>query len=317
MKHGFLDKEKTQRYRCTTCSRTCSDPRPFGILRSKPDKIVQVVELLTEGCGIRSTARLARVHRDTVLRILKFAGLRAEKLLLEKLQDIQPESVQVDEIWTTVKRRLKIKPDPEFDTSAEGDFYTFLAMDAKTKLLFSPHVGKRNELNTEVFAQGLAKQISGRTQLTTDGFRPYKPKMINAFGNRIDFAQYYKEYNMLNATPKPQMVIGADGVSRAIFKEKKKREVFSVRSGSPDKSRISTSHIERTNLTLRLMNRRFNRETLCISKSLEYLNYSVFLFTAFYNFCKTHGTLGSGTTPAMASNLASQRWEVRQLFANT
>lgn len=300
IKYGFLKKERTQKYRCKMCRRMCSDAdkRTFGTLRSKPETIILVTNLLIEGVGIRGAARVANCHRDTVLRILKHTGQRSYDLLNTKLKDVKASHVEADEIHTFVLKKNRKDIDPEFDTNPWGDYYTFLAMDSESKLLFMPTIGKRSKNKTHCFANELAQSITDRFQLTTDGFRPYKYEMKQAFGSRIDFAQIYKEHHMLNAA------------------NKRKRAVHAVRSGNPDRSRITTSHMERGNLTLRIWNKRFNRKTICFSKDEEYLAYSIYLFTASYNFIKPHSALERKTTPAMASGIATNPLTIQQLIAN-
>lgn len=285
----------------------CSDAskRVFGTLRSKPETITLVIQLLTEGMGVRQSARVAGCHRDTVLRILKHAGHRSYDLLKKKLADVPVKHVQADELHTTVLRKAEFNSDPEMDKNPWGDFYIFLALESETKLLFMPTIGKRTEISTERFADDLRKSTSGRFQLTTDGFRPYKRAMRNALGSRIDFAQFYKEQNMLKATS------GGYYPNRAY---KDSENVFVVRSGSPDVSRITTAHVERVNLSLRTFNKRFNRKTICFSKDEEYLAYSVYLFAAHYNFSRQHSSLGRKTTPAMASGLTDHVWSIGELL---
>jgi hypothetical protein len=160
-----------------------------------------------------------------------------------------------------------------------------------------PTIGKRSTLKAGLFADELAFSIASRLQLTTNGFRPYKTEMKRAFGHGIDFAQIYKENNMLNATNKRQ------------------RAVHIVRSGTPNVKRITTAHMEHGNLTLRTWNKRFNRKTICFSKDEEYLAYSVYLFAASYNFCKAHGgLLTRNQTPAMESELTSRKWTALDLL---
>jgi IS1 family transposase len=269
IKYGFLKKEKTQRYKCKRCNRFCSDAdkRTFATLRSKPDKILMVLKLLTEGMGVRGAARGVGCHRDTVLRILKLAGQRSYNLLQKKLQDVPAKHVEVDEIWTFVQKKSEAGTDPELDMNPWGDFYVFLAIESQSKLLFMPTIGKRSENATWRFSDTLAKSTSGRFQLTSDGFRPYKKCIKECLGNRVDFAQFYKEYNMLQANKK---------LIKFNQAMKDSQHLFVVRSGKPDKRRITTSHVERLNLSLRMMNRRFNRKTICFSKDEEYLSYSVF-----------------------------------------
>lgn len=298
VKYGFLKKERTQRYRCKMCKKLCSDvdKRTFGTLRSKPETILLIIRLLAEGMGIRSAARVSNCHRDTVLRVLKHAGNRSYDLLKRRLVDVKVNHVEVDETWTYVLKKNHKDLDPELDTNPWGDFYIFIGMESENKLMLMPTIGKRSELNTGLFAEELAKTTTGRFQLTSDGFKPYKKQMKQYLGDRIDFAQIYKEHHMHNATAKD------------------KKEVHYVRSGKPDKRRITTSHVERINLTLRTHNKRFNRKTICFSKDEEYLAYSVYLFTAYYNFCQPHTSLGKRITPAMASEVTDMIWKAEDIL---
>jgi IS1 family transposase len=250
----------------------CSDAqdRTFGTLRSQPDKILLVTKMLTEGVGIRGAARIAGCHRDTVLRILRHAGTRSYDLLKRKLQDVKPGRIEADETWTFVLKKANKEIDPELDMNPWGDFYVFLAVEADTKVLFMPTIGKRTELATERFTDDLSRSTTGRFQLTTDGFKPYKKAVKNTFGKRVDFAQFYKEVNMENE----RLPV--------------KKNPFRVRSGNPNLFLATTAHMERGNLTLRTWNKRFNRKTICFSKDEEYLAYSVYLFAASYNFCHLH-----------------------------
>ena len=307
IKYGFLKKEKTQRYKCKKCNRFCSDAdkRTFGTLRSKPETVLMVLKLLTEGMGVRGTSRVVNCHRDTVLRILKLAGQRSYNLLKKKLVDVPVKHVEVDEIWTFVKRKSEINSNPELDLNPWGDFYVFFALESESKLLLMPTIGKRTEAATYRFAVLIyANPHFGRFQLTSDGFRPYKRAIRECLGNRVDFAQFYKEYNMLQANKK---------LSQFNKAMKDSQHLFVVRSGNPDRKRITTSHVERLNLSLRTQNRRFNRKTICFSKDEEYLTYSVYLFAAFYNFCRTHMSLEKGQTPAMASGLSDRIWTIKEL----
>jgi transposase-like protein/IS1 family transposase len=305
IKYGFLKKEKTQRYKCKKCNRFCSDAakRTFGTLRSSRKTILLVLKLLTEGMSVRSTSRVANCHRDTVLRILKHAGRRSYDLLQRKLQDVKVNHVEVDETWTYVLKKSKFDINPETDTNPWGDFYIFLGMESESKLLFMPVIGKRSENTTWRFADMLRKSTAGRFQLTSDGYRPYKNAIRTELGDRVDFAQFYKEYNMLQANKKMQ------NFNRK-FKDSQHR--FVVRSGQPEKTRITTSHIERLNRSLRTANRRFNRKTICFSKDEENMAYSVYLFAAHYNFCNVHGT--HKVTPTMAAGIETEAWTIEDLL---
>ena len=150
-----------------------------------------------------------------------------------------------------------------------------------------------------------SRSTAGRFQLTTDGFRPYKNEVKETMGNRVDFAQFYKEYNMLQANKK---------LTRYNQAMKDSQHLYVVRSGNPDQSRITTSHVERLNLSLRTYNRRFNRKTICFSKDEEYLSYSVYLFAAWYNFCRPHMSLENGQTPAMRAEITNHVWGLEALL---
>lgn len=290
------------------CQRLCSDAskRTFGTLRSKPETITLVVQLLAEGSGVRAASRIARCHRDTVLRILKHAGQRSYDLLNRKLVDVAVKHVEADEMWTYCLKKSEPDTDPELDLNPWGDYYVYLGLESETKLLLMPTIGKRTEYTTERFSQSMKRCTSGRFQLTTDGYQPYKRAMINALGSRIDFAQFYKEVNMIQSPKLP--------LSRyAGFNHGK--DLYVIRSGAPEISRITTAHVERVNLSLRTHNKRFNRKTICFSKDEEYLNYSVYLFVAHYNFCRTHSALGRNRTPAIATGLADKVWNARDLLS--
>jgi len=300
IKHGFLKKENTQRYKCKKCGKCCSDApnRVFGTLRTEPEKATLIIQLLCEGVGIRGAARIAHCHRDTVLRILKHAGKRSHNLLERRLSDLPVKHIEADEIWTYVFKKSKEEINPDQDFNPFGDFYIFLGMESDTKLLLMPTIGKRSELATERFAFDIAKSTKGRFQLTSDGFRPYKRAMKKAMPCRIDFAQLYKEYHMLNALNPNQTKVSH----------------YLVRAGAPNPKRVTTSHVERINLSLRHFNKRFVRKGIGFSKDDEYLAYSVYLFAAHYNFCRVHGALGKKTTPAMASNLSDRPYTIREML---
>jgi IS1 family transposase len=247
--------------------------------------------------------------------VLKFAGQRCEELLKRKLVDVTAEHIEVDEIWTFVHKKQRKAINPENDFGWTGDYYTYLGMESKTKLMFLPVVGKRTEWNTKVFMSELSKSVSGRVQITTDGFPAYRIAVKEAFGNRADFAQYYKEQNM----HKQRKVINnfVSLSERQTWKDRYQVQAngkpFLVRSGEPDASLITTSRIERANLTLRTANKRFNRASICFSRDEDNLHYSVMLFVAHYNFVKQHGSL-FGKTPAMATGIVERRWTVEEML---
>lgn len=255
--------------------------------------------------GIRSASRTAGVHRDTVLNILRFVGGRCEALLKSKLTGIKATHVELDEIWTYVFKKPKEEIDPELDANWYGDYYVFLGLESKTKLLFLPTIGKRTEAKTQEFAANLSRSLADRTQITSDGFRPYVPAIRRAFGGNVDFAQYYKEYTMQKTNVKKDKM--HEWQMRHGFKP------FTIRTGAPKSFLITTSHVERANLTFRINSKRMNRKTICFSKDEEYLHYATMLFVAHYNFCKTHSSLEKKTTPAMAAGLSLSIWRAEDL----
>ncbi len=184
-----------------------------------------------------------------------------------------------------------------------GDQYLFLALDAQTKLIVSHIIGKRDSGNALLFMQDVKRKITGNFQLTTDAFQPYRNVVKHTFGNEIDFAQLIKLY----ASPTD----GERGERRYSPSQCIGTRILK-RSGNPDRARISTSYIERANLSVRLFNRRFTRLTLGYSKKIEYLRYSAALFIAHYNFCRVHSTLKK--TPAMAAGLTNRVWTIKELL---
>jgi transposase-like protein/IS1 family transposase len=306
IKFGFLKKEKTQKHKCKKCGRISSDldKRVFGRLRSSPKTIILVINLLCEGMGIRGAARIAGCHRDTVLRILKHAGTRSRKLLESKLTGLKVNHIEADEIHTTVKRKAHGKYDPETDNRSWGDFYIFLGMESTSKLLLPPVIGKRSLRHAQEFADTMARSIEGRFQITTDGFRPYKPAICNTLKGRVDFSQYYKEQIMLRA-----IRLGRSPRVRRSMP-------YAIRAGNPKKEFITTVHIERVNLSVRHFNKRFARKTLSFSKCGDFLTHSMHLFIAHYNFCKINKGIAGCKTPAMAQGIASYKWSIINLLDN-
>ena len=206
--------------------------------------------------------------------------------------------VQVDEIWTYVAKKEK-RVTVDDDPTVVGDQYVFVAMDSETKLVPCFRVGKRNSANTWYFVQDLSQRISGRPQITTDGFRPYVPAVEDAFGANVDYAMLVKIY----------------GEPDESDKRYSPGEIVETRpipiSGEPKPWLISTSHIERQNLTMRMQLRRFTRLTNAFSKKLENLKAALALHFAWYNFCRVHSTLR--VTPAMAAGIAEHVWGLEEV----
>jgi transposase-like protein/IS1 family transposase len=287
-----------QRYRCNRCGTTFSESQPLAGIRTDESEAEKVVNMLCEGIGIRAIGRLTGLDQKTVMRILESAGERCASLLDNQIRNVKVNTCQVDETFCFVgcKQRANVIEDVN-----RGDQYLFLAIDADTKLILSHTIGKRDSGNALVLMDDLKQRVAGSFQLTTDAFMPYKNVVRHTFGNTIDFAQLIKIYAATNLKGERRYSPPECISTRTI-----------IRSGNPDRKKISTSYIERTNLTIRLFNRRFTRLTLGYSKKIENLRHSTALFIAHFNLCRVHGT--HKQTPAMAAGLTDHVWSVAELL---
>jgi IS1 family transposase len=263
------------------------------------EKQIQIINSLVEGCSVRSTARLVGVEHKTVLRVLLRTGKRCQKLLDEKMRNIQSRFIQVDEMHGYVQVRQKNLDPTRHDESTMGEQYVFIAIDSETKLIPSFLVGKRSAQNAYWLMKDLESRLRGRVQLTTDGFRPYIDAVDATFGTNVDYAMLVKTYSGDEANRErysPSDIVDARPVPVM---------------GDPKPSRISTSHVERQNLTVRMQMRRFTRLTNAFSKKLENMKAALALYFAWYNFCRVHASLR--VTPAMAAGLTDDVWSLDKL----
>jgi IS1 family transposase len=264
------------------------------------DKVVQITHMLVEGVGIRAIERLAGVHRDTVLSVLEVAGRKCARVMDERVRNVPFEFVQVDELFAFVWCKEKNNDDGNRE---RGDQYTYLGVDAKTKFIINFAVGKRDSVTTQEYIQDLRKRVKVPFQLTTDGFKSYPAEVYYAFLEEIHYAQLIKEYS---------------GPEEAVIAERRYSPCdcvgahTKIHCGNPSPDQISTSYIERTNLSMRLFNRRFTRLTLGYSKKLANLKHSIALLVAHFNFCRVHSA--HGMTPAMAAGLADHVWTIHELL---
>lgn len=300
---GFT-KAKTARYRCRDCRATFTEPRqnPLGDHTTSLDDAVKVFTLLSEGMSVRAVSRVTGIHKTTILSLLNTVGEKCARVFDAKVQNVKPRFVQADEIWTFVQKkqkRLTMKDNP----AERGDQYVWIAIDSETKAVLSYYVGKRDGFSAYEFIGDLNKRVTAqhRFQITTDGLEGYVPAIEEHFGADVDFAQLVKRYTTPNTSGpdwfRPSKVV---------------RAIPTPISGDPDFSRISTSHIERANLTVRMHLRRFTRLTNGFSKKLENLKAAVSVFMAWYNFCKVHQTLR--VTPAMEAGLTDHVWTLLELL---
>jgi IS1 family transposase/transposase-like protein len=289
-----------QRFECLKCGTSFSDKQPLDNLRVDFKQACQVANMLCEGIGIRAVSRLTGLHQQTVLNVLARAGSKCARFLDSTVRNVQPESVQADELYCFVgcKDRANVTNDP-----FRGGQYLFLALDSKSKLIISHVIGQRSPQNAEILLNDLKQRVAGRMQLTTDGFEAYKTAVPRSIGKDVDFAQLVKQYANPRDINDPERRYSPTRCTGA-------RKV--IRRGNPDISRISTSYIERTNLTVRLFNRRFTRLTLGYSKKFEYLIASINLMIFHYNFVWIHSA--HGQTPAMAIGLTNKQWTFQDLL---
>lgn len=265
----------------------------------KFEKKMAVISALVEGNSIRSTERMTGVHRDTIMRLLCSVGDKCQELMDKKMRNIDAEKIQLDEIWTFVKKKQKRVKNG--DGSKVGDQYVFVALDADTKLIPSYAVGKRNFNTAFKLLKDLQKRLKNHFQLTTDGFSAYIDAVELTFGADIDFAQLIKMYSHDESKRdkySPSDIV--DIISKIIM-------------GNPERKNISTSYVERQNLTIRMQMRRFTRLTNGFSKKLKNLKAALALHFAHYNFVRIHRSLR--ITPAMASGITDHVWSIEDIIS--
>ncbi|MBZ5587327.1 MAG: IS1 family transposase [Acidobacteriia bacterium] len=265
-------------------------------------KRIQVVAALVEGNSIRATVRMTGTAKNTVIKLLVELGGVCARYQDEALHDLYCEHVQADEIWSFCYAKTKNVPQKHQGEFGYGDVWTFTAIDADTKLVPSWMIGPRDLDTATAFMQDLVSRIHGRVQLTTDGHSMYLDAVDAAFGSAVDFAQLQKLYGVppdVERRYSPAVCIGTN---------------TQVVQGNPDAAHISTSYVERQNLTMRMSMRRFTRLTNGFSKKLDNLMAAVSLHFMHYNFCRPHKTL-KGKTPAMAAGVANHTWAVREVVA--
>jgi IS1 family transposase len=260
-------------------------------------KQVAVIRALTEGCSVRSVERIVGVSRETVLSLLVRVGEGCDDLLNDTMRDLDADRFEVDEIWSYVgKKQRHVTAE---DTNEVGDTWTYVAIEAETKLIPTFLVGKRTQENTNAFIADLASRTKNRVQISTDGLEQYKQAIARAFGDNVDYGQIVKSYE---ADP-----IGPGRYSPPKVSEITKKSVY----GEPDEEFISTSYAERQNLTMRMQIRRMTRLTNAFSKKLQNHKAATALHFANYNFVRRHGTLR--TSPAMAAGICDTLWDTEQL----
>src|SRR5450432_42687 len=235
------DRKGNQRFRCNQCKRRFAEmqERLLGNMYLTEDKAVLVLHLLLEGNSIRSIERITGVEKKTITSLLVLAGERCETLMRRRIKGIAVKDVEADEMWGFVKFKNRHKLNKEITDPQVGDAYTFVGIERNTKLILAWHLGERDMVHTEAFTEKLNYATQGRFQLTTDGFRPYENAVSYSLGTRVDYAMLIKVYG--NNDVEGERKYSPPEVVETVTK---------IMIGDPDPSRICTSIVERSNLSM-------------------------------------------------------------------
>jgi IS1 family transposase len=263
------------------------------------EKKVQVINLLVEGNSLRATTRITGISRTTILKLLVEVGKACQQFHNDTVLRLKSDRIQCDEIWSFVGCKERAK---EQGAAGDGDVWTWVGMDADSKLVVSWLVGDRDVEAATIFMQDIKDRLNNRVQLTTDGHRPYLQAVTKAFDYDVDYAMLVKMYG------------GSEGNSETERKYSpaectgcKKTRLM----GDPRPKFISTSYIERQNLTMRMHMRRFTRLTNAFSKKIQNHTYAIALHFVYYNFCKIHTSLS--ITPAMQAGLTKRVMSIEDI----
>lgn len=268
-------------------------------------KRAQIIGMLVEGMSLRATSRLADVSINTVTKLLVDVGTACEAFQDKTLVNLPSKRIQCDEIWSFVYAKDKNASREDKAAGEAGDVWTWTAIDADTKLMVSWQIGRRDSETGMHFMRDLASRLSERVQLTTDAFQSYRSLVGDAFHGDVDYAMLVKIF----ANPSIPGAAGKYSPGECCGTKKK------VVRGNPDKSHISTSYVERQNLTMRMCMRRFTRLTNGFSKKVENHGHAIALHFMHYNFGRIHKTLR--VTPAMAAGISDHVWSLEEIAALT
>jgi len=263
----------------------------------------KVITALVEGNSIRATCRMTGAAKGTVTRLLIEVGKACYLYQYKNLKNLQSRRIQCDEIWSFCYAKQDNLPEKKRGKLGYGDVWTYVAIDADTKLVPCWLVGLRTANYAYQFMNDLAKRLTNRVQLTTDGHRKYLDAVDDVFGDNIDYAMLIKLYGADSEGDKRYSPSECLGTETRIIK------------GNPEPKQISTSYVERQNLTMRMGMRRFTRLTNGFSKKVDNLKHAVALHFMYYNFARVHKTLG--ITPAMAAGITDHVWTLDEIIALT
>lgn len=268
--------------------------------RLDADSRARIITALVEGCSLRSTSRMTGVAINTVVKLAVDAGAACSEYQNRLMRNLKCQRLQVDEIWSFCYAKAKnVTPEIAAKNPHAGDTWTFTGIDADTKLIPCWLIGPRDAVTARMFINDLAERLTERVQLTTDGLSVYLKAVERAFGHEIDYAQLVKIYGNDPEGEKrysPAVCIGCEKHAQI---------------GNPDPAHISTSYVERANLSMRMGMRRFTRLTNAFSKKIENHAAAVALYFQFYNFARVHKTLRC--SPAMAAGVDNRLWEIKDI----
>ena len=268
-------------------------------------KRAQIIRMLVEGISLRAISRVEDVSINTVSKLLVEAGEACIDFHNNSVRNVNSKRVQVDEIWQFCYAKGKNVSEAKAAPEGAGDTWTWTALDSDSKLIVSWLLGERDQRSAYHFIADLAERLAGRVQLTSDGLRLYRSAVEAVFGSGVDYAQVVKIFGAPTEGEKRYSPVTCQGAVRSQVQ------------GRPDPDHISTSYVERHNLTMRMSMRRFTRLTNAFSKKLRNHALALALYFVHYNFCRIHKTLRM--TPAMAAGLTTQlhdaEWIVRLVDA--
>ena len=265
------------------------------------EKRVQIINLLVEGVSMRATSRIANVSINTVTKLLIDVATACAKYQDETLRNLPCKPIQADEIWSFCYSKAKNIPTDKKGEFGYGDLWTWTAICADSKLAVAWMVGQRDAGVAHEFMHDVASRLANRVQLITDGFKPYLAAISEAFNNQIDYAQLVKIYGQ-----------PADSTDRRRYSPAEcSGTIIGKTIGKPDHDNISTSFVERQNLTMRMHMRRFTHLTNGFGKKAENHMHAVSLHFMYYNFAKIHKTLR--VTPAMEAGICDHVWSIQEI----
>lgn len=265
------------------------------------EKRAQIVRCLVDGNSIRATVRITGAAKNTVSKLLVDLGTACAIYQHKHLRNLECRTIQVDEIWSFCHAKQKNVPVEKQGVFGYGDVWTWTAICADSKLVPSWLIGGRDSAWASVFIDDLSSRLRHRVQLTSDGHKAYLNAVEDSFGSNVDYAMLIKVYGKApegDTRYSPSECLGTE-----------KREI----TGAPDPKKISTSYVERNNLTMRMGMRRFTRLTNAFSKKVENLEAAVALHFMYYNFARIHQSLR--VTPAMAAGITNKIWEVEDIVS--